>query len=102
MKKILLALQFLTIVPIKDVGEVPEQEVGNSVIFFPLIGLLEGALFVVISTLLLKVFPAELTNGFLVLIMVLMNGGLHIDGLSDTVDATASRGDAEKKLAIMK
>ena len=34
--------------------------------------------------------------------MVLINGGLHLDGLSDTFDAVASRGDIDKKLAIMK
>jgi adenosylcobinamide-GDP ribazoletransferase len=102
MKKLFLAFQFLTIVPLKDIGKVPEQEVGNAAVFFPLVGLFEGILFLILSILLLKVFPPELTNGLLVLVMVLMNGGLHIDGLSDTFDAVASRGDSEKKLVIMK
>jgi adenosylcobinamide-GDP ribazoletransferase len=102
MKKLLLTFQFLTILPLKDIGEVPEHEVGSAAMFFPLVGLFEGAVFLLLSTLLLKIFPPELTNGFLVIAIVLMNGGLHIDGLSDTFDAVASRGNEETKLAVMK
>ena len=34
MKKFLLALQFLTIIPVNIKGEVSEKEVASSVIFF--------------------------------------------------------------------
>ncbi len=102
MRKILLAFQFLTIVPVKEMKEVSEKEVGSASAFFPLIGFFQGSLFVVLATLFLKVFPAELTNGLLILVIVLTNGGLHLDGLADTFDAVASTGNKEKKLAIMK
>lgn len=102
MKKILLAFQFLTIIPVKGKQEVSEKEVGSVSALFPLIGSLEGALLVGSAVLFLKVFPAELTNGLLILIIVIVNGSLHLDGLADTFDAVASRGDKEKKLAIMK
>lgn len=102
MKRILLAFQFLTIIPVKDMGEVSEKEVGKSTALFPVVGLLEGALLLVLASLFLKVFPIELTNGLLILVMVIANGGLHLDGLADTFDAIASRGNKEKKLAIMK
>ncbi len=102
MKRILLAFQFLTIIPVKDIGEVPDREAGGSSAFFPLVGLIEGTSLLILSALFLRVFPTELTNGLLVLFMVVVNGGLHLDGLSDTFDAIASRGDKERKLAIMK
>ncbi len=102
MKKILLAFQFLTIIPVKDTGVVPDGEAGKSSAFFPVVGLLEGVLLMVLAALFLKVFPAELTSGLLVLVMVVINGGLHLDGLADTFDAIASRGDKERKLSIMK
>lgn len=102
MKKILLAFQFLTIVPVKDPGEVSDKEMGNTTVVFPVVGFAEGVVLAFSASLFLKVFPAELTNALLVLILTIMNGGLHLDGLSDTFDAIASRGDREKKLAIMK
>jgi hypothetical protein len=102
MKRMLLAFQFLTIIPVKDTGEVPEQRIGSSTALFPVVGFFEGALMAVFAGLFLKVFPTELTNGLLILLMIIINGGLHLDGLADTFDAIASRGDKEKKLAIMK
>ena len=102
MKRILLAFQFLTIIPVKDTGVVPEKEVGSATSFFPLVGLVEGMILVVLAAIFLRAFPTELTNGLLLLVMVILNGCLHIDGLADTVDALASRGDTERKLEIMK
>lgn len=102
MKKILLALQFLTIIPVKHMNEVTDAEVGSSSGYFPVVGLLEGAVLSVFAFLFLKVFPGELTSGFLLFVMVVITGGLHLDGLSDTFDAVAARGDADRKLEIMK
>lgn len=102
MKKILLAFQFLTIVPVKDPGEVSDRNMGSTTVLFPLVGLAEGIVLSVSASLFLKVFPTELTNALLVLILAVLNGGLHLDGLSDTFDAVASRADREKKLLIMK
>lgn len=102
MRKILLAIQFLTIVPLKDLGETTDPEIGEASAFFPVVGLLEGVTYIILAALFLKVFPAEVTSGLLLFAMVIVNGGLHLDGLSDTFDAVASRGDQGKKLSIMK
>jgi len=102
MKKILLAFQFLTIIPLKDTGESPAKDVGSATVYFPVVGIIEGGLLSVLAWLFLKVFPGEITSGLLLFAMVLINGVLHLDGLADTFDAIASRGDAERKLSIMK
>ena len=102
MKRILLAFQFLTIIPVKEMRDVSEKEIGGASAFFPLIGFLQGALFVVSAVLFLKIFPPELANGLLILVIVATSGGLHLDGLADTFDAIALRGDREKKLLVMK
>ncbi|MBI4698805.1 MAG: adenosylcobinamide-GDP ribazoletransferase [Nitrospirae bacterium] len=102
MKKILLAFQFLTIIPLKEIKDVSEKEMGGSSAFFPVVGAVEGLLLVLSATFFMKIIPAELANGLVILIMVLVNGGLHLDGLADTFDAIASRSNKEKKLAIMK
>ncbi|MBI5664500.1 MAG: adenosylcobinamide-GDP ribazoletransferase [Nitrospirae bacterium] len=102
MKKLLLAFQFLTIIPMQNMGDVSEEEMGKTTAVFPLVGFAEGVVLAFLAALFIKVFPAELTNALLVLILVIMNGGLHLDGLSDTFDAVASRADRGKKLEIMK
>ncbi|RJQ49454.1 MAG: adenosylcobinamide-GDP ribazoletransferase [Nitrospiraceae bacterium] len=102
MKRILLAFQFLTIIPFGNAGKVSEREMGGATAFFPLVGFVEGMIYILLASLFLKAFPSDLTNGLLIFAMIFLNGGLHMDGLSDTFDALASRGDREKKLAIMK
>ncbi|MEW6602499.1 MAG: adenosylcobinamide-GDP ribazoletransferase, partial [Nitrospirota bacterium] len=100
--KIFLALQFLTIIPMQETGEVSNEEIGKTTAVFPLVGFAEGVVLAFMAALFLKLFPSELTNALLVLILAVMNGGLHLDGISDTFDAVASRGDRAKKLEIMK
>lgn len=102
MKKILLAFQFLTIIPIRDIKEVSEKDIGSSSAFFPLAGAFQGLIFSVSAAVFHFFFTFELANGLVLLVMILTYGGLHIDGLSDTFDAIASTGSKEKKLAIMK
>ncbi len=97
-----MAFQFLTIIPVKDMGEVSEPELGKSTAVFPLVGFIEGILLSVLAAVFLKVFPTELTNALLVLVIIIINGGLHLDGLADTFDAVASRGDQDRKLSVMK
>jgi adenosylcobinamide-GDP ribazoletransferase len=93
MRRIVLALQFLTIIPLRNIENVSLKEIGSSSAFFPLTGLVQGSLLVVIAFLFLKIFPSDLVSGLLVLVIIITNGGFHLDGLSDTFDALASRGD---------
>ena len=101
-KRIVLAFQFLTIIPVKDVGKVSEEKMGSATAFFPLIGIVEGLMLAISAILFLKIVPVEVTNALLVFLLVIINGGLRLDGLADTFDAIASRGDREKKHSIMK
>ncbi len=102
MKKILLAFQFLTIIPVKEMKQVSEERMGGASAFFPGVGLVQGCLLLISAFLLLKIFPVELVNGIIILVIVVINGAFHLDGLSDTFDAIAVRGAKEKKLVIMK
>lgn len=42
MRALLIALQFLTILPVRLQGEFSEQEMGRSLLFYPVVGLLIG------------------------------------------------------------
>ncbi len=106
--RFMLAFQFLTIMPLRVKGDVSEREIAQSAAFFPIVGAIQGILLVVGYTLSINFFPTELTTGILLLLLVLSNGGFHLDGLSDTFDAIAAKSednmeiDRQKRLAIMK
>jgi len=99
---LLIALQFLTRLPIRLPGMPQPQELGRSLLWYPLVGLLLGALLVLAALLLAGVF-APLAAALLLALWVLASGGLHLDGLADTADAwVGGLGDRERTLAIMK
>jgi adenosylcobinamide-GDP ribazoletransferase len=108
MKPLLLAFQFLTIIPTRVRGEVTERDISQSASFFPLVGAFQGLIAVVMVSYLGKAFPPEITSALIILAWVLTNGGFHLDGLADTFDALAVKStgdeglDRERRLAVMK
>jgi adenosylcobinamide-GDP ribazoletransferase len=107
-RTIAVAFQFLTIIPIRTNREISEKEVRNSVSFFPLIGALQGFFLSILAFLFLKIMSADMTAAIVLVFYVLITGGFHQDGLSDTFDALSvpSSGDMEKdrmkRLQVMK
>jgi len=108
MKHLLLAIQFLTIIPVKVKGDVTEKDMVSSAIFFPVAGACQGLVMVVAAVLSIKLFSPEVVCGLVVLAHVISNSGFDLDGLADTFDALSvkSSGDAaadiKKRLAVMK
>ena len=98
----LVALQFLTCLPVRFSTLSDDKTHGYSLLFYPLIGLIIGTLLVLLGWLLSDAPPllaaALVTTGW-----VLLTGGLHLDGLADSADAwMGGLGDKQKTLAIMK
>jgi adenosylcobinamide-GDP ribazoletransferase len=108
MKRLLLALQFLTILPVRVNGTVSEKEIASSAAFFPVVGAFQGLILVLSVVIFARIFPPEIVSGIIILILIITNGGFHLDGLSDTFDAIAVKSssneasDKEKRLAVMK
>jgi len=99
---LLLAIQFLTQIPVRLKQPYGECEVGASLLYYPLVGLLLGALLAGLHTLLHGV-PALLHAALLLAAWVVMTGALHLDGLADSVDAwLGGIGNRERTMAIMK
>lgn len=97
-----IALQFLTIFPVQ-LKEMPsKQQNGQSLLFYPLIGLMIGTILFAIATV-LHALPVILLNSLILVVWIWLTGGLHLDGLADTADAwVGGFGDKERTLAIMK
>ncbi len=102
MSSFLLALQFLTIVPLK-IKEVSEKKIAGAMIYFPFVGLLLGLALSGINTLLLILNLSPLAvNIILAVTLTCLTGGMHLDGLSDTSDAFLSGKSRDEMLAIMR
>lgn len=99
---LLIALQFLTRLPIHLPRAPSPVEQGRSSLYYPLVGLLLGGLLASLAWLLSAVSP-PLLAALLLALWVIASGALHLDGLADTVDAwVGGYGDRERTLAIMK
>lgn len=105
LKPLLLALQFLTRIPMPDIGLLSEAQVGRSLLWYPLVGGLLGLLLVLVQQLLHLMLPQQwwVQAALLLVLWVALTGGLHLDGLADSADAWAGGlGDRERTLALMK
>ncbi|MDD5772700.1 MAG: adenosylcobinamide-GDP ribazoletransferase [bacterium] len=101
MKHFLIALQFLTIFPIKINGELKEEDFGKSLIYFPVVGVLIG-LVLVLSLFILRSLPIYVESALILIISIFIYGGMHLDGFIDTCDGFYGNNPPEKILEIMK
>ncbi|MDD5044548.1 MAG: adenosylcobinamide-GDP ribazoletransferase [Candidatus Omnitrophica bacterium] len=102
MTSLLSALQFLTVIPLR-IKNMDERKFAQAPAWFPAVGLFIGLILFGLSRVLYALNFYELTAAIvLVVALVLITGGMHLDGLSDTFDAISSGKDKEKFLAIMR
>ena len=101
-----IALQFLTTIPVTLKQLPQDQDMGRSLLYYPLIGLLIGGLLAGFSAGIAHISSpasAPLIAALTMVLWVLSTGGLHLDGLADSVDALMGGfGDRQKTLLIMK
>jgi adenosylcobinamide-GDP ribazoletransferase len=96
-----LALSFLTIVPIRIDGA-NESDVAASMAWFPLIGVLMGVVFALTDRALALLLGPDIRAGVIVLVMTLITGAIHLDGLADTADALGAGRDRTRALEILR
>ncbi len=97
----LIAVQFMTTIPIKLPYLPSREQNALSMLFYPVIGLMiGGVLWLVASYVQL---PMMLLSCVVMVVWVWLTGGLHLDGLADTADAwVGGFGDRQRTLTIMK
>lgn len=108
LKHLLLAFQFLTVVPVRVRGDVTEGDVAASAPYFPFVGAFQGIVVAAAGVLFSRFLPPDVAAGLAILCLIVTNHGFDLDGVADTFDALAvkSSGDAEKdrakRLVVMK
>jgi adenosylcobinamide-GDP ribazoletransferase len=98
----LAALQFLTVVPPLIRRPFTARELGQSVGWFPLVGVVLGASLASADYTLSFLFPPNVTSALLLTMWVLATGALHLDGFLDSCDGLFGGKTTEQRLSIMR
>ena len=97
-----IALSMYSRIPVPRV-DWEKENMRYAMCFFPMIGVVIGAVMYLAGWLLDKAAVGTLFRGVVyTLIPIIITGGIHMDGFMDTMDALGSWGDREKKLEILK
>jgi len=99
MKKIIAAIQFITVIPL---GKPGTYDPTGMIAFFPFVGLLLGGIVSVFDLVILNIWSPVTASLLDVILLIMLTGALHIDGLADTADGLYGNRPREKALAIMK
>jgi len=102
MQAFLIAIQFLTRLPLKINIEWKQETVATSLLWYPLVGFIIGVCLFGFSSI--PVAQNSMLFAAIILsVWVVITGGLHLDGLADSADAwVGSHGDKNRALEIMK
>ncbi len=98
----LTAIQFFTRIPVPAWVGHSAQQLDQAARYFPLVGVLVGALSAAVLWLGAQVLPLSLAVGLSMAAGILITGAFHEDGLSDFADGMGGGHTLEKMLAIMK
>ena len=99
---VVVAFQFLTIVPPPLRRTISPEELGRSVAFFPLVGLVVGLLLYGLHWLFSAIFPPTLVAAILLGVWIACSGALHFDGFLDAVDGLLGGRTAEDRMRILR
>ena len=100
-REFLIGLSFYTRLPIQ-LQNVTEDEFYNSMLLMPVIGVVIGAALWGFGWCVSWIGIPELAAILMLIFYIWLTGGLHYDGVADTIDAVFSARDHEKMMTIMK
>jgi len=101
------AVQFLSVLPMPGSTQLFDKDkvTAGLVIgceYFPLVGLLLALLLWLLVLVLAPLVPQLVLAALLVVALVILTGGLHLDGLMDSCDGLFGGSTRERKLEIMR
>ncbi len=91
---------FLSVFPVK-IKNFEEKKLSESISYFPLVGLGFGLVLASLYKILSVIAPSQVISLILVASLVIMDRGLHLDGLGDTADGLFGGKTKEQSLKIM-
>jgi adenosylcobinamide-GDP ribazoletransferase len=97
----LTAFRFLTIFPLLRNWQIGKEDFGQSLPYFPLVGLSLGVILSLGYYFLSYILPYSVNCVLLIMVLVIMTGAHHLDGLMDTFDGAVSGKSRDRRLEIM-
>lgn len=94
------AIQFLTIIPAG--GRHHVFNARSALAFFPICGLMIGMVLALVDIAAGRIWMPAASSLLAVLVLLVLTGALHLDGVADTADGLYGGRETEKALAIMK
>jgi adenosylcobinamide-GDP ribazoletransferase len=98
----LLAVQFLTIIPVRLRREITEQDTARAMAWFPVVGSMLGLILALSDRALGLLFSPLINSGLLLVLWVVLTGALHLDGFLDCCDGLLAARSPEERLKIMR
>lgn len=97
-----LALQFLTTVPLPFAMPAEARHLGRALAFFPLVGAALGLALAALDVALRLAMPVPVATAAILAGAALLTGGLHLDGLMDACDGLFGGRSPARRLEIMR
>lgn len=102
MRRLILAISFMTILPVTKNHNFEEDDLAFSTVYFPFVGFLLGLISWGIFLLISPYLPLSVTIFIILAFLTLITGALHEDGLGDAFDGFGGGYTKERILEIMK
>jgi adenosylcobinamide-GDP ribazoletransferase len=99
---LLVAIQFLTRLPVPAAPELPPDALAESARFFPVVGAIVGLGAIAIDLLVRPHADRNVSVVLILIYLVIVTGGLHEDGLADAVDGFGGGWAKDRVLTIMR
>jgi adenosylcobinamide-GDP ribazoletransferase len=99
MRNLISALQFITILPL---GKGKSFDPPKMVPYFPLVGILLGLLVAGFDAMIVRFWAPPVVALLDIILLAVLTGAFHIDGLGDTADGLLGPRSRDKALEIMK
>ena len=101
------AAQFLSVIPVPGSARLfrtstTDQRYIMGSGYFSLVGFLLGLITCILPWIFGAIFSSFVLSALVVVALVALTGGLHLDGLMDTFDGVFGRADPDRKLEIMR
>lgn len=99
---LLVAVQFLTRLPVPWARDLPVDALAEAAHFFPIVGCIVGAGAVAINRLLVPYAGRSVIVVVILIYLVIITGGLHEDAFADAADGFGGGWTKEQVLTIMR
>lgn len=102
LRQFLLAVQFLTRLPVPNRLATTEEELGRAAAFFPLVGVIVGGSTAGVYLLTLRIVSVPVAVAVALAFATFITSGFHEDGLADTFDGLGGGWTKDRALEIMR